>query len=238
MSMSNEKISPSALLISSDAALVSSIIKNNSSAQNFIVEGSAASVLSDSSLLNDCGIIIYDIDSADQCPGNAIDQIIALKNTDPTQVLMITGEKESLGEILKSSIQPLVFRAFNKPVNPNIFFLAFKSARFVHEELVNKHAAGDDIMVLAPDLNEAAPDTQRAPRKLKRFVYTSITALVVGVTAYLAVQNDINIEKISDIFNTWSENFQRHDQNDNNSPTPNEIIPEAGVSNGTGEMPN
>ena len=94
--------------------------------------------------------MILDSDSSGDNVDKAISQAIDLKKADPTQVLMLVGQKESLAEILKSNIQPIVYRAFNKPVGGNQVFLAFKSALSVHEELVAKKEAGEDIMTVGP----------------------------------------------------------------------------------------
>ncbi len=182
--MSEENVIPSALVISADSAVVEAIIGNNTGEQVFNARESVEEALDNPDLLVGNGIIIFDIDSTDSV-SKAIDQAIKLKQSDPTQVLMLVGEKESLGEILKSNIQPLVYRAFNKPVSPNQIFLAFKSAFSLHTELSEKQAAGENIMAVGPSENQTSIDSLAASRKTNPAIYAGVGVVVLGVLAFL-----------------------------------------------------
>jgi TonB family protein len=188
--MSDDNIKPSALVISADSSVVEAIIGNNTSDQKFNARESVGEVLSNSDLLEGNGIIIFDIDSAGGGVEAAIDQAIKLKQADPTQVLIMVGEKESLSEILKSNIQPLVYRAFNKPISPNQIFLAFKSGYALHTELVAKQAAGEDIMTVGPAENKASIDSLAAGRKTNPAIYAGIGVVVLAIVAFLFLGGD------------------------------------------------
>ncbi|MBL4673583.1 MAG: energy transducer TonB [Arenicella sp.] len=188
--MSDDNIKPSALVISADSSVVEAIIGNNTSDQKFNARESVAEVLSNSDLLEGNGIIIFDIDSAGGGVEEAIDQSIKLKQADPTQVLIMVGEKESLSAILKSNIQPLVYRAFNKPVSPNQIFLAFKSGHALHAELAAKQAAGEDIMVVGPAENKASIESLAASRKTNPAIYAGIGVVVLAIVAFLFLGGD------------------------------------------------
>ncbi len=183
--MSDDNIKPSALVISADSAVVEAIIGNNTTDQQFTARETVGEVLSNTDLLEGNGIIIFDIDSAGGGVDAAIDQAIKLKQADPTQVLIMVGEKEPLSEILKSNIQPLVYRAFNKPVSPNQIFLAFKSGYALNAELVAKQAAGEDIMTVGPAENKASIDSMAASRKTNPAIYAGIGVVVLGIIAFL-----------------------------------------------------
>ncbi len=183
--MSDDNIKPSALVISADSAVVEAIIGNNTTDQQFTARETVGEVLSNTDLLEGNGIIIFDIDSAGGGVDAAIDQAIKLKQADPTQVLIMVGEKEPLSEILKSNIQPLVYRAFNKPVSPNQIFLAFKSGYALNAELVAKQAAGEDIMTVGPAENKASVDSMAASRKTNPAIYAGIGVVVLGIIAFL-----------------------------------------------------
>jgi TonB family protein len=188
--MSDDNIKPSALVISADSSVVEAIIGNNTSEQKFNAREAVGEVVSNPDLLQGNGIIIFDIDSVGGGVEDAIDQAIKLKQTDPTQVLIMIGEKEALSEILKSNIQPLVYRAFNKPVSPNQIFLAFKSGYALNAELVAKQAAGEDIMTVGPAENKASIDSLAAGRKTNPAIYAGIGVVVLGIVAFLFLGGD------------------------------------------------
>lgn len=204
--MSEQAQAPSVLLISDDSNVVESIINGNSTELTINARETVDDVLKQQDLLDNNAIIILDCDS---CGGTdkAIEQAIKLKKADPTQVLMVVGDKEPLAEILKSNIQPIVYRAFNKPISGNQVFLAFKSALSVHEELVAKQAAGEDIMVVGPAENQANLDQLAAQRKTSPAIYAAIGVVVLGLIAFLflggddeqpqqvVVDNSLNIEQ-------------------------------------------
>jgi len=167
--MSDDNIKPSALVISADSTVVEAIIGNNTTDQQFTARESVGEVLSNTDLLEGNGIIIFDIDSAGGGVDAAIDQAIKLKQADPTQVLIMVGEKEPLSEILKSNIQPLVYRAFNKPVSPNQI---------------------EDIMVVGPAENKASIDSLAASRKTNPAIYAGIGVVALGIIAFLFLGGD------------------------------------------------
>ncbi len=179
--MSTDHNKQSVLVISSDQGIVESIISNNSGDQTFVARESIEEAISDSSILESNSLVIYDIDLAGDNTDKAIDDVIKLKKADPTQVLMLVGEKEHLGVILKSSIQPLVYRAFNKPINANQLALAFKSAHGLHSELVEKQAAGEDIMSVGPSENRTTIDSLAAERKSNPAIYIGVAAVILAI---------------------------------------------------------
>lgn len=207
--MSDENKLPSALLISADQTVVSAITENNNSDQVFINRDSVGSVLSELGVLQGNGIIIFDIDSTNGDVESAIDLAIKLKKADPTQVLMLVGEKAPLSEILKSSIQPLIYRAFNKPVNPNQIFLAFKSAYSLNKELTEKQAAGEDIMVVGPSENQTSLDSLAASRKTNPAIFVGIGVLLIAVVAFILLGGEEKTEQAPIVANTAPELVQQ-----------------------------
>ncbi len=188
--MSADNPTPSVLVISADTAVVEAIVGGNTTDQTFNARESVQAALNEQELFENNAIIIFDIDSAGEKIDDAIDQAIKLKQNDPTQVLMLVGDKESLNDILKSNIQPLVYRAFNKPVSANQIFLAFKSAHSLHSELVEKQAAGEDIMVVGPAENRASVDSLAAQRKTNPAIYAGIGVVALGIIAFLLLGGD------------------------------------------------
>jgi TonB family protein len=188
--MSTDTPNQSVLVISADTAVVEAIVGGNTSDQQFNARESVKSALGEPALFDDNAIVIFDVDSADGSVDAAIDEAIKLKQNDPTQVLMLVGEKETLNDILKSNIQPLVYRAFNKPVSANQIFLAFKSAHALHNELVEKQAAGEDIMVVGPAENRTSVDSLAAQRKTNPAIYAGIGVVVLGILAFLFLSGD------------------------------------------------
>lgn len=205
--MSEQAPAPSVLLISDDSNVVEAIINGNSTDLTINARETADEVLKQPDLLKNNAIVILDCDTNGNDVEKAIDQAISLKKADPTQVLMLVGQKEPLAEILKSSIQPIVYRAFNKPVGGNQVFLAFKSALSLHEELVGKQAAGEDIMVVGPAENRANLDQLAAQRKTNPAIYAGLAVVALGLIAFLflggddapqqqvVVDNSLNIEQ-------------------------------------------
>lgn len=183
--MSTDNPNPSVLVISADTSVVETIVGGNTTDQTFNARESVQATLNEQALFENNAIVIFDIDSTGEKVDDAIDQAIKLKQSDPTQVLMLVGEKEPLNDILKSNIQPLVYRAFNKPVSANQIFLAFKSAHALHSELVEKQAAGEDIMVVGPAENRASVDSLAAQRKTNPAIYAGIGVVALGILAFL-----------------------------------------------------
>ena len=199
--MSTENKNVSALVISSDQSVVETIISNKSGDQEFIARESAEDVLSDTGILNSNGIVIYDVDNTNGDTNKAIDQAIKLKQADPTQVLTLVGEKEALADILKSNIQPLVYRAFNKPINANQVMLAFKSAHKLHLELLEKRDAGEDIMSIGSPENRTTIDSLAADRKKNPAIYIGIAIvalLAVGALLFTGGGDDTRNTNIAD----------------------------------------
>ena len=200
--MSADTPNQSVLVISADTAVVEAIVGGNTTDQQFNARESVQSALNEPALFEDNAIIIFDVDSAGGKVDDAIDQAIKLKQNDPTQVLMVVGEKETLNDILKSNIQPLVYRAFNKPVSANQIFLAFKSAHALHTELVEKQAAGEDIMVVGPAENRASVESLAAQRKTNPAIYAGIGAVVLGVLAFLFLSGGDDEAQDNTVVNT------------------------------------
>ena len=183
--MSDMTQSPTALVISDDESLINEIVSSNTTSQTFNSRDSLQTALQDSDLMVDNGIVIFDIGVTGNQVSTAIDQILKLKQQDPTQVLFLVGNAEPLGEILKSNVQPLIYRAFNKPVSPNQIFLAFKSANALHQDLVQKQAAGEDISIVGPIENRTNVGSLAAQRKTNPAVFVGIGLLLLGVAAFL-----------------------------------------------------
>lgn len=183
--MSHPPQSSSVLIISNDTSVVEAIVSNNNTEQVITARESVQEALSNPSLLENNGIVIFDIATTENNTDLAIDLAIKLKQADPTQVLMMVGDKEPLNDILKSHIQPMIYRAFNKPISPNQMFLSFKSAHALHEELVAKRAAGEDILVIGPLENKTNIETLAEERKTNPLVYAGIGVVVVAIIAFL-----------------------------------------------------
>ena len=185
----------SALIISNDTAVVEAIVSNNKSEKVFNARESVQQTLDEPELFENNSIIIFDIATTDNDVDRAIDQAIKLKQADPTQVLIIVGDKEPLNDILKSHIQPMVYRAFNKPVNPNQMFLSFKSAEALHGELVEKKAAGENILIIGPQENNTSIDTLAEARKTNPLVYVAAGIAAIGILAFLFLGGDKKVEQ-------------------------------------------
>ena len=183
--MSDPQQSQNVLIISNDAAVVEEIVSNNNTDHGFNARPSVHEALSESGLFENNGIVIFDIGTTENNVDKAIDQAIKLKQADPTQVLMIVGDKEPLNEILKSNSQPMVYRACKKPISPNQLFLSFKSANTLHLELIAKRAAGEDILVIGPQENKTNVDLIAEERKTKPLMFAGIGALVLAVIGYV-----------------------------------------------------
>jgi len=185
----------SALIISNDPAVVEAIVSNNKSDKVFNARQSVQEALNEPALLESNSIVIFDIGTTNNNVEQAIDQAIKLKQADPTQVLIILGDKEPLNDILKSHIQPMVYRAFNKPINPNQMFLSFRSAETLHSELVEKRAAGEDILIIGPQENKTSIDTLAEQRKTNPLIYAGIGVLVIGLIAFLFLGGGDEVEQ-------------------------------------------
>ena len=192
----------SALIISNDTSVVEAIVSNNKSEKVFNARASVQEALSEPGLLENNSIVILDIATTNNDVDLSIDQAIKLKQADPTQVLIIVGDKDPLNDILKSHIQPMVYRAFNKPVNPNQMFLSFKSAEILHDELKAKKAAGEDILVIGPQENKTTIESIAEERKTNPLIFVAAGVAVVGILAFLFIGGDdtsVNTPEVTQI---------------------------------------
>ncbi|NNC99447.1 MAG: energy transducer TonB [Gammaproteobacteria bacterium] len=185
--MSNLMASPSATIVSDDAGLVASLVDNNNTGQELITHESVQFLVNDPTILDRNSIVIYDIESNGNNLEAAIEQVLTIKHLDPAQILIVIGEADALNEVLKSHIQPLVFRAFTKPVSANQVFLAFKSASRLHSELVERQAAGFDISAVGPVENKTSVDSLLGARKTGSAVYVALGVTVIAAAAWLLI---------------------------------------------------
>ncbi len=182
--MSDGVQSPNVLVITDNTELVGTLIENNTTNQTFNSRETMQVALDDPDLLEGNGIVILDADSNEGDVNSTIDQALKLKQADPTQVLMIVGESEKLAAILKTNIQPLIYRAFNKPISPNQIFLAFKSANALHQDLSAKQAAGEDISYVGPVENKTSIGSIAEQRKSNSMLYIAAGVLALGVIGW------------------------------------------------------
>jgi TonB family protein len=207
----SDSIAPSSvLIISDDTELVETLVNKNSTGQEFLARDSVQFIFDDPSLLDNNSIVIFDIETNGNDVDGAIDQILKIKQQDPTQVLMLTGESDLLGEILKSNIQPLIFRAFTKPVSANQMFLAFKSANSLHNDLVEKQAAGEDISIVGSADNKTNIDSLVSERSNNTVMYAAAGVVALAIIAWLLfsggddsqnqiVVNDPTVDEFADV---------------------------------------
>lgn len=183
--MSDSATPQTVLIISEDTTLVESLINKNNTGYEFLARDSIQFIFDDPSILESNSLIIYDVDSASVDLKTSIDNILSLKKQDPTQVLMVVGEADSLGEILKSNIQPLIYRAFTKPISPNQIFLAFKSANKLHDDLIEKQAAGVDISAIGPAENRTSVSSISGERKNNTVIYAAVGVAALAIVGWL-----------------------------------------------------
>lgn len=195
MTDSNQK--STVLVITEDIELISSLLERNTTNYEFISRETMQAALDEPDLLSNNHVVILDIDSVNDGVSGAIDQALNLKKSDPTQVLMLVGNPEPLGEILRSNIQPIIYRAFNKPISPNQIFLAFGSAGKLHESLIEKQAAGEDLLAIGPQENRTSVDSLVAQKKSKSAIYAAVGVLAVGVIAWLLLGNNSDTAETS-----------------------------------------
>ena len=187
--MSGSNQNSTVLIITSDVELLSSLLEDNTTGYDFMSRESIQVALDESDLLINNDIVIIDIDSINGGTAATIEQTLKLKKNDPTQVIMMVGDPEPLGDLLKSNIQPLIFRAFNKPIHPNQIFLAFGSASKLHQSLIEKQAAGEDLLTVGPIENKTNIDNLAAQQKSKPAIYIGIGLLVLGLSVWLLLGN-------------------------------------------------
>lgn len=177
------------LVITEDVDLLSSLLESNTTNLQFISRETMQAALDDPEVLSNNNIVIMDIESVSGGTNAVIEQALKLKKSDPTQVLMIVGESEPLGEILRSNIQPLIYRAFNKPIHPNQIFLSFGSAAKLHDSLTQKQAAGEDLLAIGPLENKTSVDTIVDQQKSKSVIYAAVGVVALAVIGWLLFGN-------------------------------------------------
>jgi TonB family protein len=190
--MNDSLASSSVLIISEDAELVDSLIKNNNTDKEFRVRSSIQLVLDNPEILDQNSLVILDVGSNGNDINTAIKQILKIKQQDPTQVLILTGESEILGNMLKSNVQPLIYRAFTKPVSSNQVFLAFKSGDARHQDLIQKQSKGIDITTVGPADNRTNVTSLVRETKSKTGLFTGLGLGLVGITiaAWFLLNNE------------------------------------------------
>jgi len=177
--------SASVLIISSDQEITKEIISNNNSGFDTFARESWDIALNEPDLLANTGITILDIDNF---ANNqlSVKQLIKIKQDDPTQILMVVGEKERLADFLKSSTQALVYRAFAKPASSSQILLAFKHGMTSHDDLVTRRDAGEDLTVVGPAENRATLDTISDQGKTNPLLYIAAGLALTVIVAWLA----------------------------------------------------
>ncbi|NND82350.1 MAG: TonB family protein [Gammaproteobacteria bacterium] len=186
--MTDSSLSPTVLLISDDFKFIEQLTQSNTTEQEFHSRDSIQLALEDGSLLQHNGIVIFDLAVNLNDVDATIEQIIKLKKQDPTQIVILVGDAEPLAAVLTDDVQPLVYRAFSKPVRAKQLFLAFKRANRLHLNLLERVAAGQDVT--ANFVNDAGKrsgavyKSSKAPNK-SGLVYASITIASIGLAAWL-----------------------------------------------------
>lgn len=188
--MNDSLASSSVLIISEDAELVDSLIKNNNTEKQFKARGSIQLVLEEPEILDQNSIVILDVGSNGGDINAAVNQVLKIKQQDPTQVLILTGEAEILGLMLKSSIQPIIYRAFTKPISPNQVFLAFKSGDVLHQELIQKKSKGIDITAVGPSENRTNVSSLARESKSKTPLFVGLGLVAIAIAAWLLLFNE------------------------------------------------
>lgn len=183
--MNDPIASSSVLIISKDAELVDSLIKNNNADRQFKARGSVQLVLEDPEILDQNSLIILDVGSNSSDINVTVNQVLKIKQQDPTQVLILTGDSEILGNMLKSNIQPLIYRAFTKPISPNQVFLAFKSGDALHQDLIQKRSRGIDITTIGPTENKTNVASLARESKSKTPLFAGLGLIAIAIAAWL-----------------------------------------------------
>ena len=175
----------SLLIVSDDSALVDALISSNKTGQTINARDSVQAAIDDPSLLDGNSIVIFDVGTNGNDLKAAVDQALKVKQADPTQVLILVGEQELLAEVLKSNIQPLVYRAFPKPVSANQVALAFKSGNALHADLAAREAAGEDISAIGPADNRTNVDSLASTRSNNTMIFGALGVLALAVVGWL-----------------------------------------------------
>ena len=87
--------------------------------------------------------------------------------------------------MLKSNIQPLIYRAFTKPISPNQVFLAFKSGDALHQDLIQKRSRGIDITTIGPTENRTNVASLARESKSKTPLFAGLGLIAIAIAAWL-----------------------------------------------------
>jgi len=191
-------------LISDQQDVIDSLMAENQSNYSLNITTSVDS-LTDQDPTN---IVIYDIHTVNNDPKQAIKDIIQVKQQDPTKVFILIGDKEPLSEVLKSHIQPAIYRAFNKPVSANQVILSFKSGLDLHKELIEKQQQGIDISVVGPEGNYANLDSI-ASEKNNKPVIIGLVVLALIVPAILFFASNGDKEQATNVTNVTTNKVEK-----------------------------
>lgn len=140
------------IIVSDNEAFIDELRTNNST--DFTIQDcpSIDDLINNPTMLDNNSIVIFDIDSGDQ--NKAISEVTRLKTADPSQMIFAVGEQQQLSELLRSGLQPLVYRAFNKPIRPKQLFLAFNSAEQQHNDALINPVSTNSISVHSVSVHE------------------------------------------------------------------------------------
>ena len=188
MNSSNQK--STVVLITQDNELLSSISKSNTMEFKLKRCESIQSAIDRLPALIKTDIIILDIDGISRNTSAVIEQILELKKKALTQALIVVGKPDALAGIINSSIQPLIYRAFNKPIKPNQLFLSFESATKLHKELVQKQADGENLVAVGPIENNVTLDSISEQHRSKWVTSGALILVVIGVTSWFLFGNN------------------------------------------------
>lgn len=175
-------VDTSVLIISDDHVLIDSLGRNKKVGHELNVQDSAQNVLDDPQRFEEHSITIFDVSNHDNDLPTATSQALELKKVLPTQAMILVGEPELLGDVLKSAVHSQVFRAFPKPVNPSQIALAYSSGAALHENLMAREAAGEDL------LSPAANDDKQAKantRSNSSAIFAALGVVALAVIGWL-----------------------------------------------------
>ena len=203
------------IVVGKDKAVAESLVESNTTGFVIFDYPSMDDALANPEQLANNAIVIFDIDSVDN-EDAVVQETLKLKQADPSQVLMLIGDKEALAEVLKTSIQPLIYRAFNKPLSSNQALLAFNSAHEQHLELLAKKAKGVDISTVGPVENRTSVQSLSTQTQSKKTLY--IGAGLAGLLVVLGLMLSSPEEKEQSVDLIQSEATDQS-VNEQNEPT-------------------
>lgn len=140
------------IIVSGNDAFIEELRTSNTTEFTIQDYPSIDSVINNPAVLDNNSIVIFDIDSGDQ--SKAISEVARLKKADSSQMVFAVGEQQELSELLRSGLQPLVYRAFNKPIRPNQLFLAFGSAEQQHKDALLNPVSTNSVSVHSVSVHE------------------------------------------------------------------------------------